>query len=390
MVKIQKKRKICFVITNFIHYSRNFLILRELNKRPDIELHVIIGGAAVVSKYTSKDVDLRKLLRDDGCNRLHELHFNLEGDGHIVKSKTTGLGIIEFSTIFNDIKPDVVVVRGDRFEVLAATVAAVYLNIPVAHIEGGDLSGTIDESVRHAITKFSHIHFVTNEDARKRVLRMGERKDYVFNFGSPDIEVVEKIKRLSHNPNKYIQKGSGARIDFSNGFIIVMYHPVANETEYLTEYTRRLLNVVHGLDRPVIWFWPNFDVGAEEISTQLRVFNDKTINHKIRFMRYLLPQDFISLLARAECFIGNSSAGIKECSYLGVPVVNIGLRQNKRLRTPNVVDVDHNEERLKRVIENQIKHGKYKSNGAYHVKNTALYIARVLATIDLYTQKTFH
>mgnify|MGYP001568888011 FL=1 len=181
------KRKVCFVITSFIHYSRNLLVLEELKKRKDVDLHIIVGGSALSSRYTSKLADVKKLLKNDGHSNVYELHFNLEGNDMIVKAKTTGLGVIEFTTLFNHIKPDVVVVRGDRFEVLAATIASAYMSISVAHIEGGDLSGSIDESVRHAITKLSHIHFATNEPAKKRILKLGEHPSSVFNFGSPDI-----------------------------------------------------------------------------------------------------------------------------------------------------------------------------------------------------------
>ena len=385
-----KKRKICFIITSFIHYSRNFLILRELNKRTDVELHVVIAGAAVVAKYTSRDADIRKLLVADGCSRVHELHFNLEGDGHIVKAKTTGLGILEFSTIFNDIKPDIVVVRGDRFEVLSATIAATYLNITVAHIEGGDLSGTLDESVRHAITKFAHIHFVTNEPARKRVVRMGEKKSYVFYFGSPDIEVVDNLGKRSQNLGIFLRHGSGASIDIKQPFLMVMYHPVASEVESLTKQTEMLLGVVDKLGLPTVWFWPNFDVGAEEISHVLRSFDDTNQGHRIHFMRYLSPQDFIPLLSKASCLVGNSSAGIKECSYLGTPVVNIGSRQSNRLRTKNVIDVSHKAEAIKKAIATQLKKGKYEPSRFYFMKNTSKNIATTLATVSLYTQKKFY
>ena len=146
-------------------------------------MHIVIGGTALLSKYSSKNAGVKYILEEEGFENMHEIHFNLEGDLPIVKGKTTGLGIIEFSTLFNNIRPDIVVVRGDRFEVLAATIAAAYSNIPLAHIEGGDVSGTIDESVRHAITKFSHIHFPTNEESRARIIRMGENPKYVFNFG---------------------------------------------------------------------------------------------------------------------------------------------------------------------------------------------------------------
>src|SRR3989344_1222343 len=158
-----KKRKICFIITSFIHYSRNLLILDELKKRSDVDLHIIIGGTALLSKYSSKLAQVKEILIADGFKNLYEVYFNLEGDNTTIKAKTTGLGIVEFSSLFNNIKPDLVMVRGDRFEMLAGATAAAFMNIPIAHIEGGDTSGTIDESVRHAISKLSNLHFVTND-----------------------------------------------------------------------------------------------------------------------------------------------------------------------------------------------------------------------------------
>ncbi|MEK7147580.1 MAG: UDP-N-acetylglucosamine 2-epimerase, partial [Patescibacteria group bacterium] len=171
--KLKQKRKICFVITSFIHYSRGLFILEELKNRPDVELHIVISGTALLAKYSSKFSYVKNILEREGYNNLHELYFNLEGDSHLTKAKTAGIGIVEFSTFFNQLRPDVVVLRGDRFEVLSAAVAAAYLQIPIAHLEGGDITGSIDESVRHAITKLSHLHFATNEDAKKRILRMG-------------------------------------------------------------------------------------------------------------------------------------------------------------------------------------------------------------------------
>lgn len=389
-IKSITKRRICFVITSFIHYSRNFLILRELSKRKDVDLHVIIGGTALLSKYTSKDVQLRTLLEDEGCKNIHELYFSLEGNSHVINAKTTGLGIIEFSTLYNDIKPDLVVVRGDRFEVLAATVAAAYLNIPVAHIEGGDLSGTIDESVRHAITKFSHIHFVTNNDAKKRVIRMGENSSYVFNFGSPDIEVVSTIKDSPFLAKNFLNKGSGADIDFENGFLMVMYHPVLSESEKSVDHVQALLHTIHSLGIPTVWFWPNADVGSEDISKVLRSFNDNVNDHKIRFMRYIAPKDFIALLSRSMCLIGNSSAGLKECSFLGIPVVNIGSRQNNRLRASHVTDCSYDQLDIEKAIRKQLKKGRFAPNRLYYANKTAQNISKTLATIDLYHQKSFH
>ncbi len=387
MVRQSKRRKIAFIITSFIHYSRNFLILEELNKRSDVDLHVIVGGTALLSKYSSKYAHVKAMLEKTGFKNIYEMYFNLEGDNHVVKAKTTGLGVIEFSTLFNNIKPDLVVVRGDRFEVLAAAIAAAYMNISIAHIEGGDLSGSIDESVRHAVTKLSHIHFTTNEPAKSRVLKMGEHKKYVFNFGSPDVEVIH---RVGNGKKLDIQKtGSGAPIDTKKDYLMVMYHPVSTEVEKSIEHTRSLLFAVQELNMPTLWFWPNADVGAEEISQELRIFKDNAVNHKIHFMRYISPQDFIWLLKNTRCLVGNSSAGFKESSYLGVPVVNVGTRQANRLRSKNVIDVPYNKNAIKNAILKQLARGRYPTSHLYRANNTAKNIAKTLATIDLYIQKKF-
>jgi len=383
------RRRVCFVVTSFIHYSRSLFVLEELNKRKDVDLHIIIAGTALLNKYSSKFAYVKDILERDGFKNLYELYFNLEGDSHLTKAKTTGLGIIEFATMFVNLKPDLVVMRGDRFEVLAAAVAAAYLRIPIAHIEGGDLTGSLDDSVRHAITKLSHIHFTTNEPARRRVLSMGEPPDYVFNFGSPEVEVVHKIANGNHHLD-FGSTGSGAPFDLNQDFLMVMYHPVASETERLAENTHVLLEAVHELSIPTVWFWPNFDAGAEAISHTLRVFIDQTKNHQLRFMRYLPPKDFIWLLKHTRVLVGNSSAGIKECSYLGVPVVNIGSRQLARLRASNVLDVpEHNKNLIQGAIRKQMAKGRYTPSKLYLADGTARKIAETIATVPLYFQKRF-
>lgn len=392
MIKGAKKRRVCFVITSFIHYSRNLLILDELKRRPDVDLHIIIGGTALLSKYSSRYAHVKEMLIADGFKNIYEVYFNLEGDNSTIKAKTAGLGIVEFSSLFNNIEPDIIVVRGDRFECLSAATAAAYMNIPIAHLEGGDRSGTIDESVRHSITKLSHFHFATNDEAKKRLLRMGEDPKFVFYYGSPDIEVVAKLAKKKINGVDLEKTGSGAVLDLKGDFLMVMYHPVWKDVDSLrklSENTRILLETVHKLNMPTLWWWPNFDVGAEEISHELRAFKDSVSNHKIRFMRYLPPRIFLALLDKTRCLIGNSSSGIKECSYLGVPVVNIGYRQHKRLKAENVLDVEHDKNAIKRAIAKQISIGRYPSSNLYYKKDTAKNIARTIAVAPLYVQKSF-
>jgi len=386
-----KKRKICFIITSLIHYSRNFLILDELKKREDVDLHIILGGIALSPKYASSSFNVKKILEDEGHENIYEIHFNLDGDSQIAKAKTVGLGVVEFSSIFNFIQPDLIILRGDRFEVLSAALASAHLNIPIAHIEGGDVSGTLDESVRHAITKLAHIHFATNEPAYQRILRMGEKKEYVFNFGSPDVEVAKKI--LECNPSmkeiNFSDIGSGASFDYEKDFIMVMFHPVNNETKLLPKYTRELLEAVHELGMQTIWFWPNFDAGAEQISHELRMFKDKVSNHQIKYLRYLPPREFLTLLVNTKCLVGNSSSGIKECSYLGVPVVNVGNRQNNRLCAENIFNCDFDRKEIIDAIKKQTEKGRYDSSNLYFSNDTSREISEIVATIDLYTQKSF-
>lgn len=383
-----QKRNICFILTSPIHYSRNFLILEELRKRRNIELYIVLGGSILLNKYISHSFNIRKILQDEKYKNIHEAHFNLDGDNLVIKSKTVGLGIVEFSSIFNEINPDLVVVRADRFEVMAAALAASYMNIPIAHIEGGDKSGTLDESVRHAITKLSHIHFATNKEARERIIKMGEREKYVFDFGSPDIEVV---KHILNNGNNIDLKNEGSGADFNpkKDFLMVMYHPVTSEIDNLSSHTKEILKAVRSLDMQTLWFWPNFDAGSEIVSKELRIFNDTVARHKIKFLKYLHPKKFLTLLSRTKCLLGNSSAGIKECSYLGVPAVNIGSRQNERLKAENVCDCGNSSEEIIKAIRKQIKIGRYKTSNLYSSNDTSKDIAEVLAKSKLYVQKNF-
>ncbi len=385
-----EKRKICFVITSPTHYGRSIFILEELKKRDDVDLHIILGGTALLPKYTSKYARVEEILKRGGYN-IHPISFNVEGDEPVNKAKTAGLAAIEFAALYNEIKPDLIVVRGDRFETLGAALSASNMNISIAHIEGGDVTGTIDEAIRHSITKLAQIHFVTNEKSKTRVLRMGEKPDYVFNFGSPDVDVAAKLADgLGKEPIDLSQIGSGAELNLNNAFLMVMFHPVSTEIDKLAKRTRTLFEAIRESGIQTLWFWPNFDAGAEEISHKLRILRDKPSRHKIHFTRYLTPQLFLALLNKTKCLIGNSSANIKEASYLGVPAVNIGTRQNGRLRAENVVDVSFNKEEIKQAIDKQSEHGKYEQSKLYFREGTSQNIAQKLATVDLYIQKQFY
>lgn len=384
IVEPRKKRKVCFVITNRIHLARQELLLKQLKGDPDIELQLIVGGPALLDKYS----DVMSRLERFGIEVQERMLNLIEGGDHAAMAKTAGLAVLDLVNIFQKLNPDIVLIRGDRFEQLAAAMTAAYLNRTVAHIEGGDVTGNIDESVRHAITKLAHIHFVTNNDSHQRVLQMGENPAYVFNVGSPDIEFAAHVDRRI-NAETMNRIGIGGFIDFSKPYILVVQHPVTSESDNAA-HILRTLEAVTELDVQALWFWPNPDAGTDEVSGGIRRFREQTRTPNIRFVIDVDPWDFITLLKHAKCLVGNSSAGIKEASFFGTPVVNIGTRQQGRMRGENVMDAPYHKEAIKATIEKQIGHGSYAPSMIYYKPSTSKQVRNVLKTVPLYTQKIFH
>lgn len=384
MAKI--KRKICFPIMSRVHYARQKLLLEALKKSPNFDLQLVVGGSIFLEKYDSKF--LKEI--EKNFSNIDASYNVIDGGTHLAMARTAGLTALDFANSLHRFDSDIVLIRGDRFEQLAIAMTAAYLNKTIAHIEGGDVTGTIDESVRHAITKLAHIHFVTNEDSRQRVIKMGEDPKMVFNVGSPDVEYASKLKNkiTSEVVNK---TGVGKEIDLSKPYMVVMHHPVTtiNDNHLITE---ELLRVVDSFDLQTIWFWPNSDAGTNEVSKVIRLYreNGKLKNNKMRFITHLLPDDFLALIRGAKVMIGNSSAGIKECSYFGTPVVNVGTRQMGRLRAENVVDVIGGESKIKSAIATQLAHGRYKISKIYYKSNTSKKIIEILNRVELVKQKKFY
>ncbi len=381
------KRKICFPITSRIHYARQKHLLNLLNRNPKIDLQLIAGGSVILEKYGERFLPA---MRDSGLT-IHDTLYNvIDGGNHVTMAKTAGLTALEFANSLYKLNPDLVLIRGDRFEQLAIAMVAAFLNKTIAHIEGGDVTGTIDESVRHAITKLAHIHFVTNADARRRVIQMGENPRLVFNVGSPDVEFASLVSK-GLDGRAINAAGLGIRIDVDKPFLMVMLHPVTTEKDN-RRYTELTLKTVDEINMPTVWFWPNSDAGTNEIAKAIRVYREhgQLKSNKIHFVTDILPEDFIALLRRARVLVGNSSTGIKECSYLGVPVVNLGSRQQHRLRGPNVVDVGYEPAAIRKAVQKQLAHGPYPSSDIYFKPNTSKKIVEVLSKTRLYSQKTFY
>lgn len=371
------KRKVCVVVTARPSYSRIKTVLRAIQARPDCELQLVAAASLLLNRY-GRAVDV---IENDGFELAARIYMVLEGENLTTMAKTTGLGLIELASTLDNLKPDVVVTIADRYETLATAVAGSYMNIPVAHIQGGEVSGSIDEKVRHAVTKLSDLHLVATSKAAERVIRMGEDPDRVVVTGCPSIDLAADVLEAPALDFDPIEKygGVGESVDLSGGYVVTMQHPVTTEYGETRDQVLETLRAVHELGLPTLWFWPNVDAGSDGTSNTIRAFRENAKPENIHFFKNMEPHDFLRLIVNSRCLIGNSSVGIRESAFLGVPVVNIGSRQRGRERGANVLDVEHNSQKIQQAIEQQVAHGRFPSDPLYGDGQSGERIARELA-----------
>lgn len=380
------KRKICVVITARPSYSRIRSALYAIQSHPDLELQLIISGSALLPKYGSA-IDF---ILEDGFIPDAQIYHMIEGETLLSSAKSTGLAIIELSSELNKLQPDAVVTIADRYETLATAIAASYLNIPVVHIQGGEVTGSIDEKVRHAITKLSDIHFVSTNKAYERVISMGENPDSVYVTGCPSIDIAKQIDSnspLDFNPfEKY--GGVGNTFDTSEDYLIVMQHPITTEHYLSNNQTLETLEAITKLNMPTFWFWPNPDAGSAGISKEIRVFREHHEHSKIHFVINMSPEDFLKLTISSSCIIGNSSVAIRECSFLGVPAVNLGTRQFGRERGSNVIDSSHDSADIISSVKRQLSRTDITQDNLYGDGTAGEKIAYILSECKFNISKT--
>jgi UDP-hydrolysing UDP-N-acetyl-D-glucosamine 2-epimerase len=378
------KKNIAVVIFSRANYARIKSVLKELKKNRKINLQIILGGSAVLDRFGN----LEDALKKDKLQVKERSFFMVEGGSPSTMAKSTGLGIIDLSTIFSNLKPHIVLTVADRFETIATAITSAYMNIIVAHTQGGEVTGSIDESVRHAITKLAHIHFPASKQSYNRLIKMGEPRKNVFLVGCPSIDLINK-KKLSIDNNfikdfKYI----GKKIDFNQKYILIQYHPVTTEYDLEQKKTEILLEAIHSLNIQTVWMWPNIDAGTDIVSKAIRGFREKNNSNKLCFVKNLPPEQFLKLVNNAECFVGNSSAAIREGSYLGVPAVSVGSRQKPREHGNNVVFASHNKSEIIKKINMQIKKKKkIKSSKIFGSGDAGKKIAQILSNINISVQK---
>ena len=314
----------------------------------------------------------------------------IEGQTPATMARSTGLGLLELPTVFEMLEPDIVVTVADRFETMATAVAAAYMNIPVAHTQGGEVSGSIDESVRHAVTKLAHLHFPATALSARRILALGEDPQSVFNLGCPAIDLAARTRLGSRTEVLAAHTGHGSPIDPDKPFLLVLQHGVTTEYGHGLEHIGATLAAIAAVDMQALVFWPNVDAGSDEVSTGIRRFRGQGLGDRCHFVRHLPAQEFIRLMAHCACMIGNSSAALREGGYLGTPAVTVGTRQHNRECGPNVTFTSQDPIEIAHAVLAQIGHGPYPRSDLFGDGTAGHRIAEVLATIHPSVQKQLH
>jgi UDP-hydrolysing UDP-N-acetyl-D-glucosamine 2-epimerase len=379
-------RKVCVVIGSRANYGSIKSVMRAVRAHSELRLQIIVGASALLDRFGSV-VDI---IERDGFVPDARVNMIVEGETPVTMAKSTGLGLLELPTLFELLRPDVVVTVGDRFETMATAVASAYMNIPLAHTMGGEVTGTIDESIRHAITKLAHLHFPANRDAADRIVRLGEDPETVHVVGCPRIDLVAEVVGnggAALDAEWLEREGVGGHITTNEPFLLVSQHPVTTEYGQAERQITETLMALHDLQMPTVMLWPNVDAGSEDISRGMRKFREKYKPEYIRFYKNFPVETFLRLMQGAACLVGNSSASLREGAFMGTPAVNIGTRQDGRERGPNVVDVDHDRVAIAEAVRKQLARGSYSPVYLYGDGRAGERIADVLSRAVLHVQK---
>jgi UDP-hydrolysing UDP-N-acetyl-D-glucosamine 2-epimerase len=379
---MEKKRKVAVILVDRANYGRLKPVMAAIKKHPELEMQLICSGTMVLPRF-NRAIDI---VEADGFEVEDEVYMELEGSLPLTMSKSLGLGVIEFSSALNRLQPDLALVIGDRYEALAASLGAAYLNICLAHIQGGEVSGSIDESARHCITKLANFHFPSTDRAAEYIVRMGERPDTVFNVGCPSGDIALNLDLTL--PADCFQNGLGANINNDEPYFLVVLHPVTTDFDAAEKNASILLGALHSIGMKTVWLWPNIDAGSDGVSRAIRRFREQKSPEWLLLMKNFSPDLYLKILANAKCCIGNSSSFIRDSSFFGTPVVMMGDRQAARERASNVIECDFSEPVIIAKVNEQMTSGRAKRSTLYGTGSSGERIADILANCSPYAQKT--
>ena len=377
-------KKVCIVVGSRANYSSIKSVMSAVSEHPDLTLQLVVGASALLDRYGA----VVNLIEADGFVPEARVHMLIEGETPTTMAKSTGLGLLELPTVFDTLQPDVVVTVGDRFETMATTLAAAYMNIPIAHTMGGEVSGTIDESIRHAVTKFAHIHFPASVQARDRIIKLGEDPATVHMVGCPRVDLVAEILRESADLGaELFEVGVGPQFDLSEPFVLVSQHPVTTEYGEAEAQITATLEAIREVDIPALILWPNADAGSDDIARGMRKWRERGLAERMHFFKNLPITTYVRIMKQTACLIGNSSSGIREGAYIGTPVVNLGSRQQNREHGPNVIHAEHNRAAIVAALRKQLNNASFSSEPIYGCGKAGQAIADILATQPVRVQK---
>ena len=376
-----QKRKVAVVLVDRANYGRLKPVMSAILPEPQLQMQVICAGTMVLERFGSPV----HIVEQDGFHVESQIYIELEGSTPTTMAKSVGFAVIEFASEFQRLRPDLILIIGDRYEALAAALAASYMNICIAHIQGGEVSGSIDESARHCISKLAQFHFPSTQQSADYLIRMGERPDTVFFVGCPSGDIALRLDRKL--PDDIFSKGVGGHIDPQKPYLLVAFHPVTTEYGLEKDETLQLLCALAELAMPTVWLWPNIDAGSDHVSQTIRRFRETHSADWLHLIKNFPPEDYLKVLANAACAIGNSSSFVRDSSFLGTPVVLVGDRQQGRERAQNVLPVAPESGAILGAAKQQLANGHYAPSNLYGNGVASERITSLLTKVEPYIQK---
>lgn len=370
-------KKIGIVTVSRADYGIFLPILKEIKRSKELNLLLIVSGSHLSNAFGLTKKEIEK----DGFEISYEVQMLLNSDDRTSISASMGLGIIGFSKSFDILKPDLLLLLGDRFETLSAAVAAIPFNVPICHIHGGEeTEGAFDNVIRHSITKLSHLHFVSNNEYAKRLIKMGENNERIYVVGAPSLDNLRGIKLLN-------KKELEREIDFplDPAPLLITFHPITLEVEKTKYYIKELLKAIYKLKYPVIFTMPNADTYNSIIRNEILNFSE--IYKKCKVFESLGTKIYFSLMKYSAAMVGNSSSGIIEAPSFKLPVVNVGTRQKGRVKAKNVIDSGYSSKEIidsiKRAVSQEFRNIIKKVKNPYGEGRSAEKIVKVLKSIKI-------
>jgi GDP/UDP-N,N'-diacetylbacillosamine 2-epimerase (hydrolysing) len=368
---MSNRRKVCYISGTRADFGLMQSTLQLINQSELLELSILVTGMHLLPEYgsTVEQIAAANL----PVTRRIEIEEGPSTGG--LMARNIGRMLIGFTEALESLCPDIVQVLGDRGEMLAGALAAIHLGIPVVHIHGGERSGTIDEPVRHAVSKLAHYHFVTSEDSRSRLIRMGEVADHVHVVGAPGLDGLEELVFATRET-----LCAGVGLNPTQPIALLVYHPVLQEAERSAEYATQIVQALREKGVQVMALKPNSDAGSEGVRAALEKFAGQG---EIKLATHLSRPEFISWMAATDMMVGNSSSGIIEAATFGTPVINIGTRQNLRLRNANVIDVGQSQPLIAEATDTVLKAQRFPKLNLYGDGRASERITKLLGELPL-------